>query len=84
LTSVIYAAASHAGISGSYLLSIAHCESSLNPQAYSPSGYYGLFQFDRPTWSAFGYGSIYDPVAQSETAARLVAAGETSRWPNCA
>lgn len=84
LSSVIYNAAAQAGIDGNYLLSIARCESSLNPRAVSSSGYYGLFQFDQETWAAYGYGSIYDPVAQSQTAARLIAAGQTSRWPNCA
>jgi hypothetical protein len=84
ISSVIYSAAAEAGISGSYLLSIASCESSLDAQAYNSGGYYGLFQFDQQTWSAYGYGSIYDPVAQSRTAARLIAAGQTSRWPNCA
>jgi hypothetical protein len=84
VSSVIYAAAANAGISGSYLLSVASCESSLNPGAYNSGGYYGLFQFDQQTWSAYGYGSIYDPVAQANTAARLLAAGQSSRWPNCA
>jgi Transglycosylase-like domain len=83
VTGVIYAAAAEAGISGSYLLSVAQCESALNVSAYNSGGYYGLFQFDQQTWSAYGYGSIYDPVAQSQTAARLIAAGQSSRWPNC-
>jgi hypothetical protein len=84
VSSIIYSAAANAGISGSYLLSVASCESSLNPGAYNSGGYYGLFQFDQQTWSAYGYGSIYDPVAQANTAARLLAAGQSSRWPNCA
>jgi soluble lytic murein transglycosylase-like protein len=84
VTSVILSAAAEAGISGSYLLSVAECESSLDTRAYNSGGYYGLFQFDQQTWSAYGYGSIYDPVAQSHTAARLIAAGQSSRWPNCA
>jgi soluble lytic murein transglycosylase-like protein len=84
VTSVIYSAAAEAGISGSYLLSVAECESALDTGAYNPGGYYGLFQFDQQTWGAYGYGSIYDPVAQSRTAARLLAAGQSSRWPNCA
>ncbi len=81
---LIYAAAAEFGLSGDYLLSVAECESSLDPSAYSPAGYYGLFQFDQSTWAAYGYGSIYDPVAQARTAARLIAAGQSERWPNCA
>jgi len=84
IAEIIYAAATEFGLSGDYLLSVAGCESGLNPQAYSGTGYYGLFQFDQQTWSAYGYGSMYDPVAQSRTAARLIAAGQSSRWPNCA
>ncbi len=84
ITSIIYAAAAEFGLGGDYLVSVAHCESTLNPQATNPAGYYGLFQFDQGTWSAYGYGSIYDPTAQARTAARLIAAGQASRWPNCA
>lgn len=81
---VIYSAAEEFGLSGSYLVGVANCESHLNPRAYNSAGYYGLFQFDNTTWSAYGYGSVYDPVAQARTAARLIAAGQSSRWPNCA
>jgi soluble lytic murein transglycosylase-like protein len=81
---IVYAAAAEFGIDGPYLLAVAHCESTLNPNAYNPAGYHGLFQFDFSTWGAYGYGSIYDPVAQARTAARLLAAGQASRWPNCA
>lgn len=84
VTGIIAAAATEFGLDPSYLLAVAECESSLNPDAYNPAGYHGLFQFDQTTWSAYGYGSIYDPTAQSRTAARLIAAGQASRWPNCA
>ncbi|HEV3472296.1 MAG TPA: transglycosylase family protein [Actinomycetota bacterium] len=84
IAGIIYAAAAEFGIDGGYLLSIASCESGLYTQAHNPAGYYGLFQFDQSTWSAYGYGSIYDPTAQARTAARLLAAGQASRWPNCA
>ncbi len=84
ITGIIYAAAAEFGLDGGYLLSVAACESGLNPYAQNPSGYYGLFQFDQSTWSSYGYGSIYDPVAQAWTAARLIASGQASRWPNCA
>jgi hypothetical protein len=81
---VIYDAAEEFGLSGSYLVSVAECESHLNPYAYNAAGYHGLFQFDGQTWTAYGYGSVYDPVAQARTAARLIADGQSSRWPNCA
>ena len=84
ITAIIYAAAEEYGLSGGYLLSVAACESGLNPSAVNPAGYHGLFQFSLGTWAANGYGSIYDPVAQARTAARMIAAGGASRWPNCA
>jgi soluble lytic murein transglycosylase-like protein len=84
ITETIYAAANEFGLDGDYLLSVAACESDLDPGAVNEVGYYGLFQFDEPTWAAYGYGSIWDPIAQSRTAARLLAAGEADRWPNCA
>ncbi|MDQ3962390.1 MAG: transglycosylase family protein [Actinomycetota bacterium] len=84
ISGIIYAAAAEFGIDGAYLLSVASCESGLDTGAHNPAGYYGLFQFDQATWSAYGYGSIYDATAQARTAARLLAAGQASRWPNCA
>ena len=84
ITDIIYAAAAEHGISGDYMVSIATCESGLNPSAYNAAGYHGLFQYDQTTWAAYGYGSIYDPVAQARTTAQLLANGESSRWPNCA
>jgi hypothetical protein len=83
ITETIYAAAAEFGVDGHYLLSVAACESDLDPGAVNEVGYYGLFQFDTQTWAAYGYGSIWDPVAQSRTAARLLAVGEADRWPNC-
>lgn len=84
LSEIIYAAAAEFGLDGAYLVSVASCESGLNVSAYNPAGYHGLFQFDQTTWAAYGYGSIYDATAQARTAARLIAAGQSSRWPNCA
>lgn len=84
VTEIIYTAAAEFGLSGSYLLSVAQCESNLNSYAYNAAGYHGLFQYDATTWAAYGYGDIYDPVAQARTTARLLAAGHASRWPNCA
>lgn len=84
VSGAIAQAAAEFGLSADYLIGVAECESGLDPHAYNAAGYYGLFQFDQTTWSAYGYGSIYDVVAQARTAARLLAAGESSRWPNCA
>jgi soluble lytic murein transglycosylase-like protein len=84
IEAIIYAAAAEFGIEPGYLLAIAQCESDLDPYAQNAVGYYGLFQYDYSTWSAYGYGSIYDPTAQARTTAELLAAGQTSRWPNCA
>jgi soluble lytic murein transglycosylase-like protein len=84
VSEIIAAAAAEYGLDAGYLTSVAWCESSLDPGAVSPAGYYGLFQFDETTWAAYGYGSIYDPVAQSRTAARMLASGLSEKWPNCA
>ena len=84
VTDIIYAAAAEFGLDAGYLVSVASCESGLDPDAVNPAGYHGLFQFDDQTWAAYGYGSIYDPAAQARTAARLLADGHSSRWPNCA
>ena len=81
---IIAAAATEFGLDPGYLIGVATCESGLDPNAYNEAGYHGLFQFDEQTWSAYGYGSIWDPTAQARTSARLIAAGEGSRWPNCA
>jgi soluble lytic murein transglycosylase-like protein len=83
VTEIIYAAADEYGIDGDYLLSIAECESGLDPHAYNSAGYHGLFQYDDSTWAAYGTGDIWDPAAQAETTAKLIAEGQSSRWPNC-
>ena len=80
---ILDAAAAH-GVSGALLLSIARCESGLDPGATNPAGYYGLFQYDRQTWASYGQGSIFDASAQANTTAALIAAGQSDRWPNCA
>lgn len=84
VTEILYASAAEFGLDAGYLVSVASCESGLNPAAVNPAGYHGLFQFDNTTWAAYGYGSIYDATAQARTAARMLAAGMASRWPNCA
>ncbi|MEA2447956.1 MAG: resuscitation-promoting factor RpfB, partial [Actinomycetota bacterium] len=80
ITAIIQDAAEEFGADPGYLISIASCESGLNPRAYNPAGYYGLFQFAPATWASNGYGSIWDPVAQARTAARMIAGGQASAW----
>ena len=80
---IIYAAADEFGVDGGYLVSIAQCESSLSPGAYSSAGYKGLFQYDDATWATWGYGSVWDPIAQARTTAELISLGQSARWPNC-
>lgn len=84
VSEILYAAAAEFGLDGGYLVSVASCESGLNPAAVNPAGYHGLFQFAESTWASYGYGSIYDPTAQARTAARMLASGMASHWPNCA
>lgn len=84
VTEILYAAAAEFGLDGGYLVSVASCESGLNPGAVNPAGYHGLFQFAESTWASYGYGSIYDATAQARTAARMLAAGMAGHWPNCA
>jgi Transglycosylase-like domain/Putative peptidoglycan binding domain len=70
------------------LQKIAQCESGGNPRAVSPSGRYrGKYQFDMPTWRAWG--GHGDPINASEStqdrvAIRLYKARGTKPWPNCA
>ena len=67
---------------------IARCESGGNPRAVSPDGRYrGKYQFDRPTWRAWGGSG--DPAAAPESvqdriALKLYRARGTAPWPNCA
>jgi soluble lytic murein transglycosylase-like protein len=81
---IIREAAAEFGLDGDYLVSVAACESGLDPRAYNAAGYHGLFQYDEQTWAAYGDGSIWDPEAQAKTTAMLIADGQASRWPNCA
>lgn len=70
-------------------LRVAICESSLNPSAYNPAGYGGLFQHSLEYWpsraEAAGWAgaSVYDPHANSAVAAWLHSQSGWSPWPNC-
>ena len=67
---------------------VANCESSLNPKAVDPSRtYFGLWQFSRSTWHAYG-GPGTDPRAvnaytQTQVAWRLFRSQGWRPWPSC-
>ena len=65
---------------------LAQCESSGNPQAINPAGYYGLFQFDLGTWAAVGGSGLpsdASPAEQLYRAQLLYAGRGASPWPVC-
>ena len=66
---------------------LARCESGGNPRAVSPSGrYFGLYQFDEPTWrSVGGTGNPADasPAEQTYRAQRLYDRRGAQPWPSC-
>jgi hypothetical protein len=84
IVSIIRSAAAQYGVSGDWMVKIADCESGLRSNAYNPSGpYYGLFQFLMSTFKANGGTNIWDPVDQSNVAARMLANGQAHQW-SCA
>jgi uncharacterized protein YabE (DUF348 family) len=65
---------------------LANCESSGNPRAVNPAGYYGLYQFSLPTWrSVGGTGNPADasPAEQTERAQILYNRSGAGQWPSC-
>ncbi|HUY61461.1 MAG TPA: transglycosylase SLT domain-containing protein [Candidatus Dormibacteraeota bacterium] len=78
---IIYAAAKRYGVSYSWLLSTAECESGLNPNAVNTSsGATGLFQFMPTTFYGHGGTDIWSPYQQANIAAQMFAAGESNQW----
>lgn len=87
IESIIRAAAAQWGADPTQLLRVAYCESRYNPSAYNASsGASGLFQFLASTWAAnsvrAGYGgaSVFDPVANANTAAYMFAHSQAGQW----
>jgi hypothetical protein len=77
----IYSAAARYGVSGDWLLSVAQCESQLNPWAVNPvTGDTGLFQFNPGTWEAWGGGNIWSVYEQADKAAWAFSQGLSSHW----
>lgn len=65
---------------------LARCESSGNPRATNPAGYYGLYQFDVATWrSVGGHGNPAQASAaeQTQRAQILYLRRGASPWPHC-
>ncbi len=65
---------------------LAQCESSGNPKAVNPAGYYGLYQFSLPTWrSVGGTGNPVDASVEEQTmrAQILYNKAGVGQWPHC-
>lgn len=65
---------------------LAKCESSGNPRAVNPAGYYGLYQFSLSTWrSVGGSGNPIDasPAEQLKRAKILYNKAGAGQWPVC-
>jgi hypothetical protein len=83
--------ARHYGISEDYLVSVAMCESTMNPNAVNYNYYAGggnptgLFQYLPETWSRISsragvVGDIYDYKAQAKVTAWAFANGYAGEW----
>jgi hypothetical protein len=70
-------------------ISVAECESGLNPKSYSPP-YAGVYQHDENRWPkrAATYGhegaSVFDPYANIDVALQMARASGWGAWANCA
>jgi uncharacterized protein YabE (DUF348 family) len=65
---------------------LAECESSGNPTAVNPAGYYGLYQFSLSTWASVGgSGNPVDasPEEQTLRAQMLYERSGAGQWPHC-
>ncbi|MEO8328705.1 MAG: resuscitation-promoting factor, partial [Candidatus Nanopelagicales bacterium] len=74
------------GSSGLNWGALAQCESSGNPQAVNPGGYYGLYQFSLSTW--YSVGGTGNPINASSTeqtyrAQVLYERSGSAPWPVC-
>ncbi|MGI9616871.1 MAG: ubiquitin-like domain-containing protein [Acidimicrobiales bacterium] len=65
---------------------LAQCESSGNPRAVNPAGYYGLYQFSLATWASVGgSGNPADASVAEQTnrAHILYNRSGAGQWPTC-
>jgi hypothetical protein len=82
----ITAAAEHWGVSVSWMLRTANCESHYHWNSVNPSGpYIGVFQFLMSTFIANGgtAATIWNPAVQANIAAKMFAHGQSGEW-SCA
>ncbi len=82
----ITAAATHWGVSVSWMLKTANCESHFHWNSVNPSGpYIGVFQFLMSTFIANGgtAATIWNPAVQANIAAKMFAHGQSHEW-SCA
>jgi hypothetical protein len=82
----ITAAAEKYGVSVSWMLQTANCESHYHWNSLNPSGpYYGVFQFRMSTFIANGgtAATIWNPAVQADIAAKMFADGQSHEW-SCA
>jgi hypothetical protein len=82
----ITAAAEHWGVSVSWMLKTANCESHFHWNSVNPSGpYIGVFQFLMSTFIANGgtAATIWNPAVQANIAAEMFAHGQSREW-SCA
>jgi len=79
----ITAAAEHWGVSVSWMLRTANCESHYHWNSVNPSGpYIGVFQFLMSTFIANGgtAATIWNPAVQADIAAKMFAHGQSHEW----
>lgn len=65
---------------------LAQCESSGNPRAVNPAGYYGLYQFNTGTWASVGGKGLPSHASAAEQTYRaklLFASRGAQPWPHC-
>jgi soluble lytic murein transglycosylase-like protein len=78
---IIWSAAQQYDVSYTWLLGVAKCESGLDPtNVNKSSGASGLFQFMPATFHGHGGTDIWDPVQQSDIAAKMFSIGESGEW----
>ena len=65
---------------------LANCESSGNPRAVNPAGYYGLYQFTPSTWRSVGGSGLPSSASAGEQTVRaqiLYRRSGSGPWPVC-